>query len=142
MRNVIPVNTGAVNSLNQNGVAFVFPPPPVVTAGWRALRHEDMIARDGVPVTLRTLETNNSYNCILSFKRLKVVTGATPARHRLRTGYVSPVALARQLFTGTIRAGDVISTQTSNWHIEEAHLQEVAGEAVRWVLELYESGRS
>ena len=99
MGNVFAVNTSAVNSPNQNGVPFVYAPPPVITAGWRALRHEEMIRRAGVAATLKTLDGNGSYACTISLKRLKGQTGVTPLRHRLRTGYVSPVSLARASYT-------------------------------------------
>ena len=139
-RNVFPINTAAANSLNQNGVAFVFPSGPVVVAGWRALRHEELIARDGQPATLRTLEPAGAYVCIMAEKRLRNQEGSTPLRHQQKIGYISPVSLARNNFTGRIRSGDTVTTEDVIWHVDEAYLQKVAGERVRWVLKISESG--
>lgn len=139
-RNVFPINTAAVNSLNQNGEAFVFPAPAALVVGWRALRHEELIARDGQPATLRTLEPSAAYVCVLAEKRLRNQEGSTPLRHQQKVGYISPVALARSNFTGRIRSGDTVTTEDVIWHIDEAHLQKVKGERVRWVLKMSESG--
>lgn len=139
-RNVFPINAAAVNSLNQNGVPFVFPAAPAVVAGFRALRHEELIKRDGQPATLRTLEPPGAYVCIMAEKRLRNQEGSTPLRHQQKMGYISPVALARSNFTGRIRSGDTVTTQDVIWHVDEAYLQRVAGERVRWVLKISESG--
>ena len=114
--------------------------PLVVPANWRALRHESMIEKDGRAATYYPISGGVNYGCTLAFKRLKVVTGSTPTRHRVRTGYVSPVNLERSGFLGQIHAGDVFVSGVSTWHVQESHLQEVAGVAVRWVLDLFESG--
>lgn len=139
-RNVFPINAAAVNSLNQNGVPFVFPAAPAVVAGFRALRHEALIARDGQPATLRTLEPSGAYVCIMAEKRLRNQEGSTPLRHQQKMGYISPVALARSNFTGRIRSGDTVTTEDVIWHVDEAYLQKVADERVRWVLKISESG--
>lgn len=139
-RNAFAVNTSAVNSINQNGVPPVYATTPPITAGWRALRHEAMIAKAGSAANLKTLDGNGFYGCSLALKGLKGEAGSTPIRHRLRSGYVSPVALARSGFTGQIKTGDVLVTAKQYWHVNHAHLQEESGENLRWVLELEESG--
>lgn len=139
-RNIFSVNTSSVNAINQIGVPVVYPVAAVVSAGWRALRHEEMIQRAKVTGSIKILATGMSFTVPVAIKRLKVVTGSTPLRHKVRVGYVSPVALARVGFTGTLRTGDTIRTGREIYHIEEAHLQEESGESLRWVLDLDESG--
>lgn len=138
-RNQFPVNTSAVNALTLIGISPDFPPPPVVTATWRQLRHEDLIARDGSAALLRPLSNAGPFNCVLAWKRLSGKTGDTPLRHKIRTGYVSPIALERAGFTGDIVSGDTIEVSSRIWHVEHAHLQEIGGVPMRWVLNLLQT---
>lgn len=134
---VIAALEARIEALEENGI---FCPPTVSGFGWRALRHEDLIRRDGQPATLRVLDDERAFVCIMAEKRLRNKEGSTPLRYQQKMGYVSPVALARVGFLGKIRAGDTITTEEAIWHIDEAFLQKVAGEDVRWVLKISESG--
>lgn len=138
-RNRFPVNTSSVNQLSPIGVALVFPPPPVIAATWRQIKHEDLIRRDGRDALFNPLSGLGPFNCILAWKRLRGKTGDTPLRHKIRFGYVSPINLARGGFNGDIVSGDTIEVGSRIWHVEHAHLQEVAGVPVRWVLELLQT---
>lgn len=139
-RNRFPINAAAVNSLNPNGVAFVFPATPIVSYSKRALDHEAMIALEGQTANLRTLSPIGSFFCVLAEKNLRFQDGATPLSHQKKKGYISWVALARAGFTRDIRRGDVVSTADNVWHVDEAFLQKAGGVALRWVLIMSESG--
>lgn len=138
-RNRFPVNVASINQINPIGVPLVFPPPPVITGTWRQLRHEDLIRRDGRDALFRPLSNFGPYNCVLAFKRLRGKTGDTPLRHKIRVGYISPIALERVGFTGDIVAGDTIEVASRIWYVDHAHLQEVGGVPMRWVLDLMQT---
>lgn len=134
------MNVAAVNSVNANGVAFVFPTAPAITCGFRASRAEALIEADGYPGTLRTLE-GLSYPVTVAIKGLKEnSSGSSPQQVRMRRGYISYCALLRRRFSGQIKRGNVIYMEDVIWHVDAAYLQRVGPEKVRWVLDLIESG--
>ena len=141
MSNEFAVNTSAVNTLTEIDSEPDYP-ALVITCGWRALRHEWLIARDGAPCHLKTLLLDRGVSVVVAFKQLKEESSSgSPQQTRRRRGYVSPCALQRAGFTGRIRRGDSVEDgDLTTWHVDAAHLQKVEGEAVRWVLDLAESG--
>lgn len=139
--NKFPVNSAAVNGISQIGVTFVYPVSPAVTCSWRAQQHADMIAEDGEPGIMRTLD-GNTVQIIVAIKGLKAVSGGSPQQVRLKRGYISTCALAKRGFTGRIKTGFALDVDDTTWHVAAAFLQKVKGERVRWVLDLAESGVS